>query len=199
MPFYYEQSCHLIQFPRYDQVLTGVLPYDISDWGGAIAWLRRGKRPSRPTDPTQNQWLYDPVWDVITTCWSDKPKRRCELSVVHHVFSTSGLQNSEPDKPGDANVRIKRNDTQKVPAIGKVLRQREKLLPRIVSFFQFLRGSEPGVERIVGEMDKAGNSAFPPLPTKADMNRSVSRIAPSQIRNDKSCSTSFVKHAADIE
>ena len=162
MAFYYEQSCHTIRYPRYDQVLTGVLPYDLSNWRDVIACIVGGKRPSRPTDPTQNQWLHGPVWDVIATCWSDKPKRRCKLSVVHHVFSTSAPQNAEPDRPGDMNVHTNRNDSQRVPSIGTGVRQRGKLLPRIASFFQFLRGSEPEIERIVGEMDKAGHSASPP-------------------------------------
>jgi hypothetical protein len=163
MSFDYEQSCHLIRFPRYDQVLTGVLPYDINDWDGMNACIRRGERPSRPTDPTQNRWLDDPVWDVITTCWSDKPNQRCELSVVHRVFSTSSLQYPNPDKPGDTNVQIERNDNQKVPNIGPEVRQRGKLPPRIASLFQFLRGSEQEIERSVGEMDKACHSVFPLL------------------------------------
>jgi hypothetical protein len=50
--------------------------------------IRRGERPSRPTDPSQNQWLQDNIWDIIRICWSSKPQHRCELSVVHHVFST---------------------------------------------------------------------------------------------------------------
>jgi hypothetical protein len=50
--------------------------------------ITRGKRPSRPTDPSQNKWLQDPVWDAITTCWSDLPEQRYELSIVYHVFSS---------------------------------------------------------------------------------------------------------------
>ena len=153
----------MIQFFRYDQVLTGVLPYGITEGNDVITCIRCGEKPSRPMDPTQNQWLHDPVWDMITTCWNDKPRRRCELPVVHHVFSTSSLQNTKPDKPGDMNVQIERNDSQKVPNTGTGLRQRRKLLPRIASLFQFLQGSEPEIEKIVGEMDKAGLSAFPPL------------------------------------
>jgi hypothetical protein len=30
---------------------------------------------------------------MITTCWSDKPQQRCELSIVYRVFSTP----SRPD------------------------------------------------------------------------------------------------------
>jgi hypothetical protein len=75
----------------------------------------------------------------------------------------SSLQNTKLDKPGDMNVQIKRNDSQKVPNTGTGLRRRGKLLPRITSLFQFLR-SEPEIERIVDEIDKAGLSAFSPLP-----------------------------------
>jgi hypothetical protein len=163
MPFYYELSCHLIRFPRYDQVLTGELPYHLSDYHDVIACITGGKKPSRPTDPTQNQWLHDPVWDVITTCWSDKPKRRCGLSVVHHVFSTPGPQNAEPDKPSDTD-QIKGNDNQKDPKVGTGLRQRGKLLPRIASLFRSPRGSEPEIEKSIHEMDKVGLFAFSPLP-----------------------------------
>jgi hypothetical protein len=62
------------------------------------------------------------------------------------------------------NVQIKRNDSSKGPNIGTGLRQRGKLLPRITSLFQFLRGSEPEIERIVDEMDKAGYFCLSPLP-----------------------------------
>jgi hypothetical protein len=101
----YESSHCLTQPPRYDQVLTGVLPYSDSDKDNLITRIKYGRRPSRPTDPSQNQWLQDPVWDTITTCWNDKPEQRCELSVVHHVFSTSGLLNTKLDKPGNSNVQ----------------------------------------------------------------------------------------------
>jgi hypothetical protein len=50
--------------------------------------IKRGKRPSRPTNPNKNQWLQDPIWDTITTCWSDKPEQRCGLSVLYHIFLT---------------------------------------------------------------------------------------------------------------
>ena len=154
--------------PHYYQVLTGVLPHDGSNERDITACIRRGERPSRPTDPTQNRWLDDPVWDVITTCWSDKPDQRCEPSVIHRVFSTSSLQYVNPDKPGDVNVNIERNDSQRVPRVGIGIQWRGKLPPRVASLFQFLRGSEqeiePEIEKSVGEMDKACHSAFPPPP-----------------------------------
>jgi hypothetical protein len=95
--------------------------------------IKEGIRPSRPTDPSRNKWLQDPVWDAITTCWSDLPEQRYELSIVYRVFS----------KHGQPEV------------------QRRRFLPRIASLFQFLRESEPEIERSIGEMDKAGFSTIP--------------------------------------
>jgi hypothetical protein len=92
-PFY------LIQSPHYNQVLTGVLPYDGNNKADVIEDIRHVKRPSRPTDPSQNQWLQDRVWNIITTCWSDKPEQRYELSVVYHVFSTPNTQDALVEFP----------------------------------------------------------------------------------------------------
>ena len=109
MFLYCGSSYYLIQSPHYDQILTGVPPY--KDWDGndIINGIRCGDRPSRPTDssqnrdhiwdttpttdPSQNRWLQDQIWDTITTCWSGYPERRCELSVVYRVF----LAPSPPD------------------------------------------------------------------------------------------------------
>jgi hypothetical protein len=96
--------------PHYNQVLTGLLSNDDSytvDWDA-----RRGERPPRPTDPSRNQWLQDPVWDAITTCWSNEPEERCELDVVYDVFLTlspQNAQNTKSDKPGDLNVQNSKN------------------------------------------------------------------------------------------
>jgi hypothetical protein len=67
-----------------------------------------GERPSRPLDISQNQWLSDPIWDTITTCWSDKPEQRYELIVVHQVFSRSSRQGI---KRGDLSIQHDRNST----------------------------------------------------------------------------------------
>jgi hypothetical protein len=82
----------LIQSPSYDQVLTGVLPYDGSDKADVIEYIRSNKRPSRPADPSQNQRLQDRVWDTITACWSEKLYQRRGLSTMHHVFSVFSCQ-----------------------------------------------------------------------------------------------------------
>ena len=88
--------------PHYDQTLAGILPYrDDSDRSTIIRSITRGERPSRPRDPSQTQWLPDRVWGVITTGWSDKPERRCELSVMHHLFSTTSPQETQGGKLGD--------------------------------------------------------------------------------------------------
>jgi hypothetical protein len=61
--------------------------------------ISSGKRPSCPTDPSQTQWLQERIWDVITTCWSDKPKQRYNLSIVHYIFSTLGRQDLFIESP----------------------------------------------------------------------------------------------------
>jgi len=90
-----------------EQVLTGVLPYrgDSDDIPNRI---RGGERPSRPTDPSQNRWLQDPIWDVITTGWSHEPEKRCELSVMHDAFVTTSQQGVYS---GDLNDQDDRNLT----------------------------------------------------------------------------------------
>jgi hypothetical protein len=87
-----EPSHHLIQLLHSNQVLTGIPPFNDSNKDNLITHIKSGQRPPRPTDLSQNQWLQDRVWDTITTCWSDKPQRRCELSVVHHIFLTHRRQ-----------------------------------------------------------------------------------------------------------
>ena len=49
-------------------------------------------RPSRSTDASQTQWLHDPVLNLITAGWHQKPKQRCELPVMYRVFLTAGRQ-----------------------------------------------------------------------------------------------------------
>jgi hypothetical protein len=70
--------------------------------------IENGERPSRPTDPYQNQQLQDPIWDTITTCWSDEPKQRYKLSVVYRVFSGYCLQDAlgNFDTHNDRNLTI---------------------------------------------------------------------------------------------
>jgi hypothetical protein len=151
-----------------------------------IADIRDGKRPSRPRNSSRNRWLQDPVWDVITTCWSDKPEQRCKLSIVYQVFSEYGRQESRNAKLGDLSIRHNRHLTAaETSHIETGLQQRGSFLPRITLLFQFLRESEPEIERSVSEMDKAGFPSFPPsFHPKTHVSCSVSRIALCRIRND---------------
>ena len=56
------------------------------------------------------------------------------------------------------------NDSQTNPDVETGPQQRVKLLPRVASLFQFLRDSEPGIERVVNEMDKVASTCnFPPM------------------------------------
>jgi hypothetical protein len=81
------------------QVLTGILPHGNSDKDNLITDIRCGKRPSRLTDKSQNQWLQDRVCGVINTCWSDKPEQRYTLSVMHHIFLTPSRRDALVDFP----------------------------------------------------------------------------------------------------
>jgi hypothetical protein len=132
-----ELLCYLTQSPCYGQVLTGILPYDGRNKVEVVVDIISGKRPSHPWNRSRNQWLHGPVWDIIMACWSGKPELRPELPVVHDVFLKYGQR-------GVRNV------------------EQGNILPQITSLFQFLRNSEPEIERNVGEMDKAGSSTSPP-------------------------------------
>jgi len=107
-----------------------------------------------------NQRLGDEVWHMITTCWSEDPKERWELSAMRELFSPS------PQKVWDPNPD---NQTPEAPEARGVLnvetgrRQRKGFLPRITSLFQFLQVPEPEIESRVNGMDQAGFSALPTL------------------------------------
>jgi hypothetical protein len=103
-----EPSSYLIRLPRYDQVLTGIFPYDGGDETDVVTDIRLGKRPSRPMDSTQNQRLQDPVWDTISACWSGEPGQRPRLSVVYQAFSRSGRR---VVKRGDLSTQNDGNPT----------------------------------------------------------------------------------------
>jgi hypothetical protein len=74
------------------------------------------------------------------------------------------------------------NDSQTNPNIETVLQQRGKFLPRIVSLFQFLRDSEPGIERVVNEMDKVASTCT--IPPMANTDCSVWRIPLCRVTSD---------------
>lgn len=182
-----ERFHYSLESPCYDQVLTGILPYGDSDRYTIAFPIIHGVRPSRPPDLIQGKWLQDPVWNVITTGWSEKPEQRCELPVMHHIFLASsitiesihfeqpsvkvgvlleqlGAKEESPLGPGSQN---------QVPEIETGRQQRGNFILRIASFFQFLRDSEPEIERRVNEMDKAVFLPSTPSNPKADMGRSV--------------------------
>ena len=164
---FWKPSSYLKQSSCYNQVLTGVLPYR-SDGVNIVTEIQAGKRPSRPIDPSQSRSLQDPVWNVIRTGWRNRPRRRCELSVMYRVFS--GLPPSQR-------------------------RQLGKFFPQVASFFQFLQNSGSEIQRQVDEMNQVLSSTSP-LP-KSDTIHSVLRTAPCRIGSDSSCSISFAKRAAD--
>ena len=98
-----------MQSPRYDQVLTGVLPYGGTHEVEVLRNVRFGRRSSRPTDLGENQWLQDRVWDTIETCWSNKPEQRYTLSVVYSVFSNYGQPEARNIKLGDSDTHNNRS------------------------------------------------------------------------------------------
>jgi len=61
-----------------------------------ITRIRAGERPSRPKG--ENQWLQRRVWSVVTAGWAHGPEKRCELSEMYRVFSTSAQRDQ-----GDLN------------------------------------------------------------------------------------------------
>jgi hypothetical protein len=159
-----EPPHYSVRSPCYDQVLTGILPYGDSDREKIAADIRRGKRPSRRWGPGRNRQLHNAVWDTIKTCWSDKPEQRCELSVVYKIFSEYGRQETRNIEPGDLNTRHNGHlIAAEMSCVEIGQQQRGRFIPRITSLFQFLRESEPEIERNVSEMDKACSSAFFPL------------------------------------
>ena len=165
-----ELPCYLTQSPCYNQVLTGILPFDHPS-RSQIAWhIRYAVEQARPRDPGQNLWLPDPVWNMITAGWNRKPEQRCELLTMHRVFLASSRQEDQGFETGESSARNSvdhpttglvahtetgRQTTRTAPRIETGRQQRGKLLPRIASFFQFLRDPEPEIQRRVDEMDEA--------------------------------------------
>ena len=150
-----ELPYYLIRLTYFHQVLTGVLPFDDEDRISVKKEIRLGRRPSRPTDPSRNQWLHDQIWDTITACWNGKPGQRPELSVVYHAFSTASLNDAMPDEPDDLDIQI-----------------------------SVVQDSEPGIERVVNEMDKVDLSTFLPSSNcTTNVSCSASRTPLSRVGN----------------
>jgi len=104
-----------------------------------IIEIHAGRRPSRPSDSSQNLWLQGPIWSVITIGWHNQPNQRCELPVMYRIFSLSSQKEVQNSKPGDLNTQ---NDGN----------------------FQFLQNSESEIQRQVDEMNEVSFSASPPPP-----------------------------------
>ena len=117
--------------------------------------VRDGPKPFRPPD---NPWLQDPVWDVITAGWSREPKERCDVLSMHRAFLTASRHPDHSFGTGESSGTL---TIEKGPLAGTGREQRGRLLPRIASFFQFLRDSEPEVQKRVNEMDEVIFSTAP--------------------------------------
>ena len=124
-----------------------------------ITDIRDGQRPYRPMDASQSRLLQDPVWDMITTGWSQEPEKRRELSVMRDTFVTSSRLGVYP---GNLNNQNHRNLTKR-PKHQTERRQRGRILPRIASFFQFLQNSESEIQRQVDEIDEVSFATSPRL------------------------------------
>ena len=111
-----------------------------------VTRIRAGERPSHPKDPSQNRWLQHRVWGVISTGWSHEPEERCGLSDMHHVFSTFPQW-----EQGDLNT----------PNAGELQTARQVLGKKISSFFQFLRDTEPEIQKRVNEMNQVSFTTSP--------------------------------------
>ena len=105
-----------------------------------VTYIHAGERPSRPTDPSQTQWLDDSAWDVITASWRYEPEERCKPFVMHHAISKSNRHRRgvQGIKLGDLNTQNDASLTtaEYVPDTKVTGRQQlVKILPRVASFF----------------------------------------------------------------
>lgn len=87
------------------QVLTGILSYSGREHVEIYLDITNGVRPSRPTDPRQNRWLPDPIWNVIAAGWQHEPRQRCRLSVMSRVFLAPSRRDAQGVEPGDLNAQ----------------------------------------------------------------------------------------------
>jgi len=168
-------SDYLTRLSRYDQVLTGVLPYLGSDVKDMITKIRAGKRPFRPINQSQNRWLQDPVWDVIRTGWHAHPNKRGEISAMYSIFSSPGQQEVPVVKPSDSNTRNEKNLTR----AGSVRAPKRKLVkkpPRTALPPQPQPNPETEIQTQINEMDQVGFSMSPL--SEVNTSCSVLRTAP---------------------
>jgi len=163
MYLFWRLSYYLKQPSRYDQILTGALPYRGSNVEEMVTDICTGKRPSRPIHPSGNRWLPDPVWDTITISWHDQPNRRRELSVTYQTLALSSQQGVQHVKPGHLNTQSDGNLTI-AGTPQKPKRRLGKMRPRISLPLQSLQNWESEIQRQVNEMNEVGSSTPPPPP-----------------------------------
>jgi len=144
-----------MQLPHSYQVLTGVLPFDgINDYNAVAFCIQFGERPLRPRNQDANQWLWDRVWDMITTCWSEDPKERWRITTMDKLFSILAL----PEVQNSNSGNLKHSKHQKCQLKTPENTGRQQLVG--VHLLQIL---EPEIERLIDEMDKASPSTFSTL------------------------------------
>jgi len=95
-----------MQSPIHYQVITGVSPFDgIHDYDTLTSYIRSGERPPRPRNQNASKWLRGGVWNMITTGWSEDPKKRWEVLAVCELFSTLCPREAHTANPGNRNTQ----------------------------------------------------------------------------------------------
>jgi len=90
------------------KVLSGDTPYDGVRLDSVAAInIVSGNRPPRPTNPTADRWLSDPVWDVIRRGWHQEPRFRLSAESLHRGFAEPQLEHEE-ETPGPTLVTQRR-------------------------------------------------------------------------------------------
>ena len=79
----------VIDSPFRYKILTEILPYGAACDSIIIFHIVAGNRPPRPTD---TRWLQDHIWNVITTCWSEKQEQRMAIHVIYNQLLVAGVQ-----------------------------------------------------------------------------------------------------------
>ena len=68
------------------------MPYGIRGDSVIAYKIVAGERPPRPDNPIANQWLPDPIWDIIQHCWDQIPESRLPVDQIHRIFEEMGSQ-----------------------------------------------------------------------------------------------------------
>jgi len=75
------------------EILTGNKPYTgINNAGQLTTTITSDLRPHRPGDAVATKWLLDPIWNIMESCWTPKPKSRPSIDAVHKVFLRSAME-----------------------------------------------------------------------------------------------------------